>query len=119
MANLRLNAAAAQVIGLAIHELATNASKYGALSVATGRIDVGWRCDRDIFAMSWAEHNGPRVAPPEKLGFGNTVIRSLPKLTIGGEAQLDYAPSVAWHLTCPAANALEPTDKTRVKQRSK
>jgi two-component sensor histidine kinase len=64
---LRLNAAAAQAVGLALHELATNAGKYGALSTDAGRVDVGWRLGGDIFAMSWTERDGPPVRPPERL----------------------------------------------------
>jgi two-component sensor histidine kinase len=106
---VRLNAATAQAIGLALHELATNAGKYGALSVDAGRINVSWRLDRDKFAMNWIERNGPRVSRPKRLGFGSTVITSLAKLTIAGEAELDYKPSgVTWRFTCPAANAMEP-----------
>ena len=105
---LHLNAAAAQAIGLALHELATNASKYGALSVAVGRVDVRWRLEGDTFMMSWTERNGPPVSPPERRGFGSTVVDSMAKLSVGGEVQLDYAPSgVTWRLTCRAANALE------------
>jgi PAS domain S-box-containing protein len=105
---LRLNAAAAQAIGLALHELSTNAGKYGALSVDSGHVDVGWRFDGDIFAMSWTERNGPPVLRPQRRGFGSTVIESMAKRTVGGEVQLDYAPSgLMWGLTCPAANALE------------
>jgi two-component sensor histidine kinase len=62
---LRLNAAAAQAIGLAVHELATNASKYGALSTDSGRVDVDWRSDARRFAISWTERGGPSVRPPE------------------------------------------------------
>ncbi len=105
---LHLNAAAAQAIGLALHELATNAGKYGALSTDAGRVDVGWRLDGDIFAMSWKERNGPPVRPPERRGFGGTVVDSMVRRTVGGEVQLGYAPSgLEWRLTCPAANALE------------
>jgi PAS domain S-box-containing protein len=105
---VHLNAAAAQAIGLALHELATNAGKYGALSVPSGHVDVGWRADGDIFAMSWTERNGPPVSQPERRGFGSTVIESMAKRTVGGEVQLDYAPSgLTWGLTCPEANALE------------
>src|SRR5262249_51637527 len=105
---LRLNAAAAEAIGLALHELATNAGKYGALSVDAGRIDVSWDVDDIAFAMSWKEHDGPPVGRPQRLGFGSSVITSLTKLTIGGQAQLECAPSgVTWRLTCPVANALE------------
>ena len=103
-----LNAAAAQAIGLAIHELATNAGKYGALSVDAGRVEVGWRLNGDVFAMTWSECNGPPVSPPERRGFGSTVVISMVKQTIEGETELDYVSSgVVWKLTCPAANALE------------
>ena len=105
---LRLNAAAAQAIGLALHELATNAGKYGALSVEMGRIDVSWRFDDGIFAMNWIERNGPPVSPPKRQGFGSTVIDSMVKQTVNGVVQLDYIPSgVVWNLSCAAANALE------------
>jgi PAS domain S-box-containing protein len=105
---LCLNAAAAQAIGLTLHELATNAGKYGALSVDAGYVDVRWRIDADIFVMSWTESNGPLVSVPERRGFGSTVIASMAKQTVDGEVQIDYAPSgLMWCLTCPAANALE------------
>src|SRR5712675_2097218 len=105
---LRMNAAAAQAIGLALHELATNAAKYGAVSVDAGRVDVRWRLEGDNFVMSWIERSGPPVSPPERRGFGSTVVDSMAKLSVGGAVQLDYAPSgVTWRLTCRAANALE------------
>jgi PAS domain S-box-containing protein len=105
---LRLNAAAAQAIGLAMHELATNAGKYGALSTDRGRVDVCWATDGDAFTMSWTEREGPPVSPPQRRGFGTTVIASMAKATVGGEVQLDYPPSgLVWQLSCPAANAVE------------
>jgi PAS domain S-box-containing protein len=106
---LHLNAAAAQALGLALHELATNAGKYGALSTDAGRIDVGWQLDSDTITMSWTERGGPPVRPPERRGFGTTVIEAMAKQTVSGKVQLNYAPSgLEWRLTCPAANALEP-----------
>jgi PAS domain S-box-containing protein len=105
---MRLNAAAAQAIGLTLHELATNAGKYGALSVEASCVDVGWQFEGEFFAMSWTERNGPVVSPPERRGFGSMVIVSMAKQTVDGEVQVDYAPSgLVWRLTCPAANALE------------
>jgi PAS domain S-box-containing protein len=105
---VRLNAAAAQALGLALHELATNAGKYGALSVNAGRVDVGWRLDGDIFAMSWIEGKGPPVSQPKRRGFGSTVVDPMVRQTVNGEVHLDFIPSgVVWNLTCPAANALE------------
>jgi PAS domain S-box-containing protein len=107
---LFLNAAAAQAIGLALHELATNAGKYGALSTETGRVNVRWQFKDDTFVMDWSERGGPAVRPPERRGFGSTVIEAMAKRTVGGEVEADYAPSgFGWHLTCPAANALEAT----------
>jgi two-component sensor histidine kinase len=104
----RLHAAAAQAIGLALHELSTNAGKYGALSVDTGRVDVCWHIHGDAFAMTWSECNGPPVSPPGRGGFGSTVVDTMVKQTVNGEVRLDYAPSgLVWNLTCPAANVLE------------
>jgi PAS domain S-box-containing protein len=105
---LRLTAAAAQAVGLALHELATNAGKYGALSTSAGHVDIGWRLDGDTLAMNWIERNGPPVQQPEQQGFGTTVMRLLVTRALNGEVQLDYTPSgLEWRLTCPAANALE------------
>jgi PAS domain S-box-containing protein len=105
---LRLNANASQAISLALHELATNAGKYGALSVDTGRVHVGWCLEGDNFIMSWSEREGPPVSPPERTGFGSTVVGSMVEQTVGGEVDLNYLPSgLIWRLKCPAANALE------------
>jgi two-component sensor histidine kinase len=106
---LRLNAASAQAIGLALHELATNAGKYGALSTDAGRLDIGWGADGDTFTMNWTEREGPPVSAPKQRGFGTTVMEAMVERTVDGVVDLDYAPSgVTWRLTCPAANALEP-----------
>jgi PAS domain S-box-containing protein len=109
---LRLRAAAAQAIGLALHELATNAGKYGALSTATGRVDVRWGTGDDTFTMSWAEREGPPVSAPKRRGFGTIVIEAMTERSVDGAVDLDYAPSgVTWRLTCPAASALEPWER--------
>jgi PAS domain S-box-containing protein len=105
---LRLNAASAQAIGLALHELATNAGKYGALSTATGRVDVRWGTGDDTFTMCWTEREGPPVSAPKRRGFGATVMEMMAGRSVNGRAELEYTPSgVTWHLVCPAANALE------------
>jgi PAS domain S-box-containing protein len=106
---LRLMAAGAQAIGLALHELATNAGKYGALSMDTGRVDICWATDGDIFTMSWTERDGPQVSPPQRRGFGNIVMREMAERSLDGRVELDYPPAgVTWCLTCPTANVLEP-----------
>jgi two-component sensor histidine kinase len=105
---VRLKAASAQAIGLTVHELATNAGKYGALSTDTGRVDVNWRTDGNTFNLSWTESDGPPVSPPERRGFGTIMMETMANF-VDGAVDLDYAPSgLTWRLTCPAANALEP-----------
>jgi PAS domain S-box-containing protein len=106
--DLRIMASAAHVVGLALHELATNACKYGALSTAAGQVDIRWQVDGDLFTMSWTEREGPPVTPPLRQGFGTMVIDTLVKQTLGGEVQLHFAPAgLAWRVACPAANVLE------------
>jgi two-component sensor histidine kinase len=108
---LRLKAASAQAIGLALHELATNAGKYGALSTDVGRVDIRWGIDGDILTMSWTEHEGPPVCAPKRRGFGTIVMETMAERSVDGEVDLDYAPSgLVWRLTCSAANALEPRE---------
>jgi two-component sensor histidine kinase len=102
---LRLNAASAQAIGLALHELTTNAGKYGALSMDGGRVYVCWEIDSDTLIMSWTERDGPPVSAPQRRGFGSIVMETMTQRSVGGAVDLDYAPP---GLTCPAANALEP-----------
>jgi two-component sensor histidine kinase len=72
-------------------------------------VDIDWGTDGDTFAMSWAEHDGPPVSPPQRRGFGAIVMEGMTERSVGGEVDLDYAPSgLTWRLICPAANAVEP-----------
>jgi PAS domain S-box-containing protein len=105
---LTFTPAAAQAVGLALHELATNAGKYGALANAKGRVDVAWACDRGTFSISWTERNGPRVRAPKRRGFGSAVISSLAEMSVEGTVDLQYRPTgLEWRLACPADKALE------------
>jgi PAS domain S-box-containing protein len=105
---LRLNAASAQAIGLALHELATNAGKYGALSTQTGRVDIRWGAAGGEFTMSWIESGGPVVSPPQRRGFGSVVMGVMVERSVGGKVVLEHPPTgVTWCLTCPTANVLE------------
>jgi PAS domain S-box-containing protein len=109
---LRLKAAAAQAIGLALHELATNAGKYGALFTDTGRLDICWATEGDTFTMSWTERDGPPVSAPKRRGFGTIVMEAMAERSVDGTVDLDYARSgVTWRLTCRAAKALEPRER--------
>jgi PAS domain S-box-containing protein len=85
---------AAQNIGLALHELATNAAKYGALSVPTGHVSITWRWISDTgpkaVEIVWLERGGPKVSPPEQRGFGSVVIeRNLAK-TLEADVHLAF-----------------------------
>jgi len=110
---LKLSASAAQVIGMALHELATNAGKYGALSCATGVIEIEWRLGRgeagaERLELTWTEHGGPAVSKPTRSGFGTTVIELIPRMELDADVELDYTPQgVRWRLGCPAERALE------------
>jgi two-component sensor histidine kinase len=101
---------AAQNIGLALHELATNALKYGALSVPDGRVWFTWNLgkgDRPLLWMLWREENGPRVAMPARAGFGTSVLRHIAPLAMDGAAQLSFDTSgVLYRLEVPAAQTL-------------
>jgi PAS domain S-box-containing protein len=103
---------AAQDLGMALHELATNASKYGALSAPTGKIEIGWTVDggtakAERFVMTWRESGGPMVSPPLRTGFGSTVITRTLTTTLKGQAELEYrAEGLAWQLTAPVGRLI-------------
>ncbi|MBV9833813.1 MAG: PAS domain S-box protein [Alphaproteobacteria bacterium] len=111
--SVKLAPAAAQAVGMALHELATNAAKYGALSRDGGRIRIAWSVTGDsdddrIFSLGWSEQGGPAVVQPERRGFGTTVIERMVSGTLGGKATLEFAPpGVIWTFACPVTNALE------------
>lgn len=95
--NIFLKPEAAQNIGLAIHELSTNAAKYGALSVPTGHVHITWaRRPADTgggFELSWREEGGPTVAKPAARGFGSLVIERNLARALDGTVDLDFAPA--------------------------
>lgn len=100
-----IDARAAQSIGLALNELATNAIKHGALSVEAGRVTVSWEMvahDQSLH-LTWCETGGPPVAPADHQGFGSMLLRSIVANTIKGKAVLTFAPSgIVWSLVLPA-----------------
>ena len=106
----RLKPAAAQGIGMALHELATNAAKYGALSNGKGRVRITWQvaARNTEFFMSWLEEGGPNVVPPTRKGFGQTVIGRLVEAAVEGTAKIEYPESgFSWSLSAPFADTLE------------
>jgi PAS domain S-box-containing protein len=100
--------AAAQALGMAVHELATNAAKYGSLSNEDGQVDISWTVENQRFRISWRESGGPPVAPPERKGFGTTVLQKMAASAMSGEVSLDYSPEgFVWELACPMASLRE------------
>ena len=101
--------AAAQSIGMALHELATNAGKYGSLSDDHGRVTIDWRHDGAVFSIGWLDRGGPAVKPPERQGFGTTIITTVVEQNTAGAVELAYEPEgFAWRLTCAATRVLSP-----------
>jgi len=101
-----------QNIGFALHELATNAFKYGAIKSPQGRVQVTWRGPEDDgrIHMDWVERNGPLVQTPERRGFGSLIMTDLVAQAVQGTATLDFSPEgLRWHLEFPASHALAAT----------
>lgn len=83
-------------IGLILHELATNAVKYGALSAPDGRVQIAWTISRGSAAQlhfRWREHDGPPVEPPTSAGFGTRLIEYVASRELAGRVELNYLPS--------------------------
>lgn len=105
-----LTAQAAQPIGLALHELGTNATKYGAWSVPEGRVDLTWTWnpapdDAGTLRVTWRERGGPPVAEPAGKGFGHVVIENMVAQATGGKVSIDYDPlGLTWTLSIPSQN---------------
>lgn len=102
-----INATAAQNLGLALHELATNAAKYGALSTSAGRVHVSWGFELDDagvrrLVLHWDERNGPRVSPPTVKGFGHVVIERVVGQALSAKVNYQFNPEgVRWSITMP------------------
>jgi PAS domain S-box-containing protein len=83
---------AATSLALVLHELATNAAKYGSLSLPEGRVEVRWRADGERLLLNWTERGGPLLAaPPERRGFGSLLARSSIEGQLGGTIAYDWA----------------------------
>jgi PAS domain S-box-containing protein len=89
--DVMLKPEAVQNLGLALHELATNAQKYGALSSGRGSVRVHWQfCDSDQLKLTWEERGGPPVSTPERSGFGRAMIESVVGKALEGEVKLTF-----------------------------
>ena len=102
-------------IGLALHELATNAAKYGAFSVPEGRVEIAWELQGEAgsrrLILDWTEQGGPPVEEPERRGFGRTLIERSVAYELDGNAELTFAPEgVRCHIEVPLGAG--PTEAT-------
>ena len=107
--SVQLKPEAAQNIGLALHELATNAAKFGALANAGGRISISWSViggaeDGKRLQIVWRESGGPAVEPPARRGFGSSVIERVVARALDGHVSLTFEPGgVVWTLDIPTS----------------
>lgn len=98
----RLLPAAIQSVGLAVHELATNAAKYGALASSAGRIDVETSVEAGGLRLTWIETGGPPVTRPAQSGFGMAVIEDMVADTMGSGADIEFRPvGIRWSVLIP------------------
>ncbi|MCR0984291.1 HWE histidine kinase domain-containing protein [Roseomonas populi] len=111
---VQLPADAVEMLGLAFHELATNAAKHGSLTAEEGRIEVLW-CVRKggsglrIVEITWRERGGPPVAPPEGRGFGSRLLERGLTHDFGGTVSLNFAPEgLECHISLPLRGAAPP-----------
>lgn len=92
--DLCIDSSTAIMVSLAVHELCTNAFKYGALSTSDGRLEIRWRRDPEDesrFDFEWIEHGGPPAKTPERQGFGMRILRRGMELESGGRAEVAYS----------------------------
>jgi len=122
---LFISASAAQAIGMALHELATNAGKHGALAGATGRVVIDWSLKgtgaaEEVFLMDWRELCPHSIPVPSKRGFGSTMICQIVEMKLDARADLEFLPTgLTWQLECPAGHILEGSRATFVKTKAK
>lgn len=91
--SLLLTPSATITLTLALHELATNAAKYGALSRDSGRVDLRWTTDVHVLTLTWRELGGPTVVQPEKSGFGTRLLKRVIASDLQGMVDIDFAPA--------------------------
>jgi two-component sensor histidine kinase len=89
--NLRMKPRGAVALGLALHELCTNAIKYGALSQPSGHVKVSWSINEDTLCFEWQESGGPPVTAPAQKGFGSRLIERALSVELNCEVALDFA----------------------------
>jgi PAS domain S-box-containing protein len=115
--DLFLRPEAAQNIGIALHELSTNAAKFGSLSVPEGKVTISWsfvlneQGERRLHLI-WAERGGPSVIVPDHKGFGHMVMHRITGPALGGQSHMQFeSGGVTWHLDVPVADVIRHKDE--------
>jgi two-component sensor histidine kinase len=114
--DLLLRPEAVQNLGFALHELATNANKFGALSQASGLVAIEWDIRRNATGearihLTWQEHGGPEVVPPTRTGFGSTVIQKLTEASLNATVTMAFdRDGFRWTADMPAREILSEGD---------
>lgn len=109
--DIKINSGAVIAVAMTLNELCTNATKYGALSVPSGRVDIHWTTDQQTqrLHLTWAENDGPSIQPPVERSFGTRLIETLGR-QLHGSVQLTYASTgLVYTLDVPLAS-LGPTE---------
>jgi len=107
-----LEPATAQILALALHELATNAAKYGALSSAFGRVTLSWELGPGCLVLHWAESGGPTVQPPSSKGYGTRVIGASVERQLDGSATFDWHPDgLRFTMSIPLGEKAKPDER--------
>lgn len=106
----RLTAAAAQAVGMALHELSTNAAKYGALSTGDGLVRISWSLSNNettTLEIEWAEEGAAGVSAPARKGFGHLVIGPIAESALGGKVHIEFLEGgLVWRLRAPFNEAI-------------
>ncbi|WP_309085208.1 HWE histidine kinase domain-containing protein [Chelativorans sp.] len=118
-APLVIHARAALALSMAVHELCTNAIKYGALSSDEGRVSIDWSLspgpEGDIFTLLWAERGGPPVEPPKRAGFGSRMIERALASELSAKVDLDFQPAgLVCRMECAASSILAEDADARI-----
>jgi len=109
--SVRLNTQAAQILGMAAHELATNAAKYGAFATDDGRLELAWRKTDDGLALVWRERVKALATRAERRGFGTTVLESMVGTSLAAEVErILHADGIEWRFVIPLAS-LDPSGR--------
>jgi PAS domain S-box-containing protein len=114
-----LQPATAQTLALVLHELVTNAAKYGALSCVSGQVELIWKMERNGIEFQWQEIGGPRTSVPSSLGFGTRIVLASIERQLGGRVAFDWrAQGLHCVFSVPHNDKMEPAERAGTARRA-